>query len=128
MQRYFRSLGHALEGLWHAFTTERNLKLFVVFYVLSLLISVLLQINARDWGMVVFSGSIFLTVELVNTALERFTDAFDTHAKNQNDHHTAAIKATKDIASSASLVCAAGWIVILGMIYFPHIVLWWMGG
>jgi diacylglycerol kinase len=128
MHKYNKSLRYALEGLWHALTTERSLKLFVALYALSLIVSWLLHIHARDWEMVILSGGLFIAVELVNTALERFADAFYAHAKAQNDLHTKAIKATKDIAAGASLVCAVGWIVILAMIYFPHVYLWWLGG
>jgi diacylglycerol kinase len=128
MHRYLKSLGYALEGLIHAFLTERNLKIFVALYGLSLLISWTLHIHVRDWEMVILSGGLFIAVELVNTALERFADAFYTHAKAQDDLHTHAIKATKDIAAGASLVCLVGWIVVLIMIYSPHVYLLWMGG
>lgn len=118
MRPYISSLRYALEGLCHAFATERNLKLFGALYLLSLVLSATLSIDAADWQMVIFSGGIFLAVELINTALERFTDAFDRHSQSI---HTSAIKATKDIAAAASLVCALAWAVILCMIVLPHL-------
>ncbi len=126
MQPYIRSLRYALEGLTHAFGTERNLKLFGALYVLSLVLAWTLEISARDWQMVIFTGGIFLAVELMNTALEHFSDAFYTHAKKQDDLHTLAIKATKDIAAGASLICALAWGIILTIIFAPHLYLWWM--
>lgn len=118
MQHYYRSLRFSLEGLFHALKTERNLKLFTALYVLSLIISTLLQLSVRDWEIVIFTGGVFLAVELLNTALERFTDAFDRHSQSI---HSPAIKATKDIAAGASLVCAVAWIVILSMIFLPKV-------
>ncbi len=121
MLPYLRSLRFALDGLWHALKTERNLKLFTFLYVLSLLISGALHISLLDWEIVIFTGGIFLAFELINTAIEHFTDAFDDHVKAQNDHKTAAIKATKDIAAGASLVCAVAWGVILLMIFVSNL-------
>lgn len=124
MRNYYQSLQYALEGLLHAFATERNLKLFGAIYLLSLMLSVTLRISAIHWMMVIFTGGIFMAIELMNTALEHFTDAFDTHS---NSTHRAAIKATKDIAAAASLVCAIAWGVILLIIFVPAVGLWWMG-
>ena len=121
MKRYALSLRYALEGVWHAFTTERNFRLFAGLYALSLVLSWMWDVSIRDWQIVIFTGGIFLAVELVNTAVEHFSDAFVAHAKRENDHHTAAIKATKDIAAAASLVCAIAWGAILLIIFWPHI-------
>lgn len=121
MRPYFQSLRYALEGVWHALKTERNMRLFTALYVLSFLLAWFLDVSRRDWQMLIFSGGIFLAMELVNTALEHFADAFHTHTHHQNDPHTAAIKITKDIAAGASLVCALAWIVVLVMIVIPHL-------
>jgi len=75
--------------------------------------------------MIIFSGGIFLSVELINTALERFTNAFDAHSQSI---HSPAIKATKDIAAGASLVCAVAWGVILCMIFLPKLGMLHIGG
>lgn len=123
MQNYFKSLGHAVEGLFHAFLTERNLRLFGVFYLLSLMLSVTLRISLWEWQIVIFTGGVFLGIELINTALERFTDAFDTHSRGI---HYSAIKATKDIAASASLVCGISWGLVLCFIFVPHLWDWWL--
>ncbi len=118
MRHYYQSLRYSLEGLRHALVTERNLRLFVGLYALSLILGCLVTITIRDWEMIIFTGGIFLSVELINTALERFTDAFDAHSQSI---HSSAIKATKDIAAGASLVCAVAWGVILCMIFLPVI-------
>lgn len=123
MRGYLKSLGHALEGLAHAFVTERNFRLFTILYVISLLLGIFFGISIRDWEIVIFTGGIFLGFELLNTALEHFTDAFDSHSKSI---HTSAIKATKDIAAAASLVCAIAWGIILIMIYLPYLVMLWV--
>ncbi len=123
MRNYFKSLGHAFEGLFHAFITERNLRLFGILYLLSLMLGVTLRIALWEWQIVIFTGGVFLAIELINTALEHFTDAFDTHSKGI---HFDAIKATKDIAASASLVIGVAWGLILCFIFVPHLWEWWI--
>lgn len=118
MTSYYTSFRFALDGLIRAFGTERNLQSFGAVYVMSLILGWILGIGARDWEVVIFTGAVFLSIELLNTALEHFTDAFDLHSKSI---HTSAIKATKDIAAGASLVCATAWGVILLMILLPHL-------
>ena len=123
MQSYLSSLRFALQGLFHAFRTERNLKLFGSLYLLTLMVAVALRIEIWDWSTVIFTGGVFLAVELLNTALEHFTDAFDLHSKSI---HAPAVKATKDIAAGASLVCAVAWGLILCIVFVPYVMNWWV--
>lgn len=120
-QSLLGSLLYALEGLAHAFMTELNLKVFLLAYACSLVIAAFLRLTPLEWAVLLLSGGIFLTVELINTALERFTDAFDAHAKNQNDIHFEAIKATKDVAAGASLVAGCTWVAIMTIFFVPRI-------
>lgn len=122
MHNSLKSLRHAVDGLSHAFVTERNLRLFGVLYLLSLMLGVALQISLWEWQIVIVTGGIFLSFELINTALEHFTDAFDTHSQSI---HSSAIKATKDIAAGASLLCALAWAAVLCFIFLPHLWEWW---
>lgn len=123
MYKYLKSLRHAFDGLVHAFLTERNLRMFGWFYLMSLMLGVILRLSITEWAIVIFSGGMFLAVELVNTALEHFTDAFDTHSKGI---HFSAIKATKDIAAAAALVCGGAWGILLCFLFVPHLWEWWM--
>jgi diacylglycerol kinase len=121
LSSYIRSMLYAVEGLWHALSTERNLKLFALGVVLSLFLAALFRLYPADWVLLLTAGGVFLSVELLNTALERFTDAFDVHSKKQADAHTAAIKATKDIAASASLVIGLAWVSIICIVFWPYV-------
>lgn len=114
------SIRYALAGQSHAFRTEFNLKLFLSAYVISLLGALPLRLDLTQWALLVFSGGMFLTVEMINTALERFTDAFDRHTKGQNDIHFDAIKLTKDIAAGASLIAGGVWVLVLAILYLPN--------
>lgn len=119
MRNYARSFCFACNGFFHAVRTERNLKLFVAGYVGSILVSLVLQIDGFSWAFILFSGGTFLAIELLNTALEHFSDAFDSHSKKQDDIHYAAIKATKDIAAAAALVSALAWVAVSLIVLLP---------
>jgi len=116
------SLLFALDGLWHALQTELNLKLFLCAYVLSLVVCAFFEITSIEWTILLFAGGTFLTIELLNTALERFSDAFDSHSKRQDDIHFAAIKATKDVAAGAALVSGMTWVASMAVIFWPYAV------
>ncbi len=123
MRKYVHSVGYALEGLRHAFATENNFRLFVVGYVASLAAGLLLRVDIEKFPMILLSGGAFLAIELLNTALERFADAFDVHTKKQNDVYRQAIKCTKDVAAGAALVGAIVWALTLFILFWPHILL-----
>ncbi len=121
MRPYFHSLGYALAGLKTAFRSERNLKLFIALYVISLLMGWYFGIEKTEWIILIFSGAVFLAVELINTAIEHFSDAFDDHSKAQDDIHEQAIKATKDIAAAGALMVATAWGVTVLFVFLPRL-------
>ncbi len=121
MKSFAQSFVYALEGIAHALTTERNLKVFAAGYVVSLLVGWLLGLEQSEWPFIVFAGGMSLVVELVNTALERLADAFHDHSVKQDDHYHESIKATKDIAAGASLVCAVVWVSVMILVFVPHV-------
>lgn len=118
---YLNSFRFACHGIAHALKTEKNLRLFAVMYLASLVVAYFLHLEESEWPFVVFAGGMFLSVELVNTALERLSDAFDDHSTKQEDHYYETIKATKDIAAGASLVCAVIWLIVLALVFCPHV-------
>ncbi len=121
MRRYVHSVGYALSGITYAFRTERNFRLFLFGYTASLFLPLILGLGRTEFPVVIAAGGFFLAIELLNTALERFADAFDSHTKKQDDVHFQAIKCTKDIAAGASLVCAYVWAITLLFIFIPRI-------
>ena len=120
MRRYIHSVGYALSGWRAAIHVEHNLKVFVFTYGLSLLLGVWAGLSAVEWVVVLFSGAVFLSIELLNTAIERFTDAFDAHAKAQDDVQFLAIKNTKDISAGAALMTGLAWAAVLLIIFLPY--------
>lgn len=108
MKKAAKSLGFALSGLWNAFRSERNLRLFALIHILICLGSIMvLQIdNAMLFIILItFVGGCFVVIELLNTAIERLADTFDDCEKKcRGGHYHPGIKITKDVAAAASLV------------------------
>ncbi len=121
IRKYVHSVGYALAGLGHAFVTERNFPVFVIAYAASLVFTYVFHPSPMEFIAVMMSGGFFLSIELLNTALERFADAFDTHTRKQDDVHHQAIKRTKDVAAAAALVAILAWVSTLTMVLWPRI-------
>ncbi len=120
-----KSFSFAFAGLWHAFVHEFNLKVFFCVYIVSVLLGFVFHIDPMSWVLLQLAGGTFLTIELMNTALERLSDAFDDHTKKEDDFRYQAIKTTKDVAAGASLLAACTWALAMVIIFYPHVMVWW---
>ncbi len=117
-----RSFGFAFTGLRHAWKKERNLRLFAKCYVLVLIAGFFVRLLTWEWIAVLTAGMGFIIVELLNTAMERLTDALDANRKldGTTGFHPL-LKATKDVAAGASLVCLILVIGILALVFWPYV-------
>ena len=116
-----RSFGFAFTGIKHAWKKERNLRLFAKCYVLVIGAGLFLRLLTWEWIAVLGAGFGFITVELLNTAIERLTDALDANRKldGTTGFHPL-LKATKDVAAGASLVCLILVMAILSLVFWPY--------
>ncbi len=112
-----------MDGLWHALTTERNLILFVCVYGVVLIVALYVHIQRWEWIALIISGFTFVCIELLNTALERFVDAFDEYRRQEHGskHYHLGLKATKDVAAAASLVSLACVILTIWIVFCPSL-------
>ncbi len=123
MDSLLYSLLYALRGLWHAISTELNLKIFTLLVLATLIAGVWLQIPVDDWFALLLSDGFFLAIEVINTSIERLSDAFHDHlheSERTHAHHTA-MKATKDVAAGASLLAACVWLVTVLLVFYPYL-------
>ncbi len=121
MRHYVHSVGYAVTGIRHAFWEQRNFRLFCLSYALSLIVGLALRLDPGELPAVILAGGTFLAIELLNTALEHLCDAFDTHSRKEKDHYWEAIKCTKDIAAGAALVSGCTWVLVVFIVYWPHV-------
>ncbi len=128
MKKSLLSLGHAIHGLTHAIKTERNLRLFVFGHLLLMLVALVARVDLFSILASTFVAGLFITVELLNTAIERLADTVDDCEKKRNaGHYHHGIKLTKDVGSAASLIMLTLYIGCIVLITVPYTLYFLLG-
>jgi len=109
-QKMLDSFNYAIEGIIHAFRTQRNMRFHMIAALLVLTVCFLYDLSKPELLAIVISISLVLTTELVNTAIEFTIDLYTS-----NYHHLA--KHAKNAAAGAVLVTALN-AVVVGFIIF----------
>lgn len=119
---FHRSLIHAVSGIHHAIRTEKVLPVVALGCTVVVLLGFAFRVTRVEWMVLLLGCAMTLTTELLNTALERFIDAFDDHAKRQLDNqHFAFLKAAKDVSAGAALLCGTLSFVASVIVFWPYI-------
>lgn len=111
-----RSFFYAFRGIASAFRSEFNMRIHVVAAILVTAAGFYFKITAAEWGMIVLCICSVISMELINTAVEKLCDHVTA------EQHPV-IKQIKDIAAAAVLVTAMGSIVVALIIFFPKLIL-----
>lgn len=113
--RVLASFRYALQGIQHAFLEERNMKIHIVVTIVVFLFGWWLQLDAVEWIFILFAIAGVISLELVNTAIERVVDLASS------DYHQLA-KQAKDMAAGAVLIYSLLAIVVGVIIFLPKLV------
>lgn len=97
--RFGRSAAAALRGIGTCIRTERHMRIHLAATVLTLAVSVFFDWTPLHYAALLIVCGLVMAAELVNTAVERLTDA-------QTPHFSTAAGTIKDIAAGAVLLCA----------------------
>ena len=114
-EEFDKSVGHALDGIEYAVNHERNVKIEILFAILTSILGFILKISLLEWVVIVLVIAMVLSLELVNTAIERTVDLVT------KDYHDLA-KASKDVAAGAVLVMSMFSVIIGLIIFLPKII------
>lgn len=111
----FKSFKNAFSGIKYAFKNEPNFRIqtFVGFFVA--IATIIFPLRTWEVVLVILMLMMVFTMELLNTALEYFTDLL----KPRLNHYVFAIK---DIMAAAVLVTALGAMIIGLIIFVPHFI------
>ena len=93
-----RSTINSLAGLRHALKTERALQMEVTVFILFLPIALFVGTDLRQRGVLIASGLFVLSVELLNTCVEKLCDHVTPRLHPE-------VKVVKDMGSAA-VFCA----------------------
>ena len=114
-KKLINSFKYAIEGIFTAFKTERNMKIHVLIMLLVIIMGFLLKISLWEWIICIILFSIVITGELFNTAIETVVDIVMPQ-KNEK------AKTAKDISAAAVLVVAIGAAIVGIIIFVPKII------
>ena len=114
-EEFDKSVGHALDGIEYAVNHERNVKIEILFAILTSILGFILKISLLEWVVIVLVIAMVLALELVNTAIERTVDLVT------KDYHDLA-KAAKDVSAGAVLVMSMFSVIIGLIIFLPKII------
>ncbi len=101
--KIIHSFRYAILGAMHA-TSERNMRIHLLASVIVLIVGVVLQITAYEWIAVVLCMALVISLEILNTAIERICDALVK--SGALPYEQAGLP--KDLSAGAVLVAAMG--------------------
>jgi diacylglycerol kinase len=108
------SFGYAFQGIRHAWTTQRHLRIHAVVTVLAVVLGLLLRISAGEWAVLLLTAGVVLAVEMINTVVEVVVDMITL------EYHPGA-KVAKDVAAGAVLLMAICAVGIGGCLFLPRL-------
>ncbi len=114
MNSRLKSLSHAFRGLCDAVRNETNMKIHVIAAILVITLGLFLQLSSIEWLIVLFCIGLVISMETINTAIEKLADAIST------DFHPK-IKSAKDMAAGAVLISAIVAFIIGLLIFVPKL-------
>ncbi len=112
---FFNAFVNAGKGMKHFFLLERNGKVQSVVGLVAIVASIVLHIAAMEWVAVLLCIGGVLSLEMLNSALEKLCDLVD-------EEYNPAIKIIKDVSAGAVLWASMISVVIGGIIFLPKLV------
>lgn len=112
--RFLKSCKYAWQGIKYCLLKEKNFQIQLAIALIICLGGVLLKLKSSEWLMILFCSALVLSLELVNTAIERLSDIVcgSIHP---------VIKQVKDIAAGAVLLASIMSFVMGCIIFLPKI-------
>lgn len=114
LKKVLRSFSYALQGIFHVLKQERNMKIHFVLSALVIFMGYIFSLTAIEWLFIIVAIAGVISLELVNTAVERVVDLVT------KEYHPLA-KQAKDIAAGAVFVYAIISVIIALIIFLPKI-------
>ena len=113
--KLIKSFGYAWAGIKSCFQSEPNLKIHSALTIVALIFSIVFNISAIEWVAVCFCIAFVITMEMLNTAIEKLCDVV------HKEMHPG-INKVKDMAAGAVLVAAFFSMITGAVIFLPKII------
>lgn len=113
--KFSESVNHAIDGIAYTVEHERNFKIELFFMISVLIAGIYFKVSKVEWAILLLTSASVLTLELVNTGIERCVDLVT------KEYHDLA-KAAKDIAAGAVFIMSIFSVIIGIVIFLPKII------
>jgi len=110
MNKFLISVRCASNGIRYALTTERNIRVHLLVFILVLIASFILEISKIEFLLILGVSAVNFSLELTNTAIERLADKVSPEYNKQ-------IGVVKDVMAGAVLISSI-FAIIVGLIIF----------
>ena len=112
---FWRSMRHAASGIVFALVRERNFQIECGFALVALALAFWIPLLPSEWALLLFVIGWVLTLELINTIIERILDIV-----KPNVHPY--VRVVKDMAAGAVLIASFISVLIGIFIFLPHFI------
>ena len=107
---FLDAFANAINGIVYAIKTQRNIKIQIVATIFVVIAGIIFHLTAIEFMFLIFSCSLVLVTEMVNTAIEATVNL------NTMEYHPIA-KIAKDVGAGAVLLSSIN-AIIIGCILF----------
>lgn len=114
MRRHHISFLHAWDGIVHNFTTQPNFRVHLAFAIAAITAGYYFDIEAWQWLIIIFTITLVIVAEMINTALEAMVDLITSEYRKN-------AKVSKDTSAGMVLVTAIAAVIIGIVIFLPHL-------
>ncbi len=112
-----QSFKNALNGIYQAVLSEKNMRIHVGATVLVVLGGILLSLDTIRWVLLTIAIGFVLVSELINTSLEKLTDMVTSE-------YSETAGKVKDIAAAAVLVSAVLSVIVGLLVFYQPLMNW----
>lgn len=115
VQKFFRSVRHALAGVAYAIREERNFHIEIAFAIAIAFLAWYFPLSTDERSILTLTVILVLALELVNTSFERMLDMTKPRIHPY-------VRVIKDLVAGSVLISAIGAAIIGALIFLPYIV------
>ena len=113
--KLIKSFSYAFSGIKFCFKSQLNFRIHSGLTIIVLIFSIVFDISAFEWIAVCFCIAFVITMEMLNTAIEKLCDVVHIEIHP-------GIKKVKDIAAGAVLIAAFFSLITGIVIFLPKII------
>jgi len=110
----FGSVKYACEGIWHAFTDNRNLRIAFLSAALVIVLGLYFQVTTIEMIILLITILLVILTEMINTSIEEMVNLITAERKRE-------AKIAKDVSAGMVLTAVIGSVVLGIYVFAPYI-------